>query len=72
MKFRSHAKLAAKNFEATLDAVPSFSFSGSDLIQFSDDSLALNQSFYLAKIEIVSDDDAWNMYVSRRKMLACW
>ena len=59
-----------QKLETTLDEDHPFSFAGSEIRPLPDDYFTLNQSFNLEKIEILSDKDAWNVFASRRTMLA--
>ena len=67
---KSYAKLDTKNLKLHLIKDPTFTSIGLELRKLPDDSYTLDQSFYLKKIKILSDDDIRNVYASRRMMLS--
>ena len=69
-KVKKLCEITHQKFETTPDENPPFSFAGLELRKLPDDSYTLDQSFYFEKIKILSDDDPWNIFASRRMMLA--
>ena len=69
-KFNKLCEITHQKFETTPDEDPPFLFVGLELRQLPDDSFTLYQSSYLEKIKILSDDDTWSLFASRRMKLA--
>ena len=57
-KFKKLREITHQKFETTPDEDPLFLFAGLKLKKLPDDSFTLDQSFYLEKIKILSDEDA--------------
>ena len=69
-KLKKLCQITQRKSETTPGEELPFSLAELELRQLPDDSYTLDQSFYLEKIKILSDDGPWSVFASRRMMLA--